>query len=110
MGTTTVCLALLACGVAPAADDPVLPPPRVAEPALPPRFVEPDPLLPSPGFSRVSAYEVWQNRAVNRRGYFVARVVATPYGVTAGLYYRYNGEPYLTPTTKPYDYMPYASD
>jgi hypothetical protein len=110
MGRTAVYLALLACGAAPAADDPVLPPPRVAEPVLPPRFVEPDPLIPSLVFSRVSAYEVWQNRAVNRRGYFVARVVPAPYGHTYDLYYRYNGEPYLTPTTKPYDYMPYASD
>lgn len=95
MKLTVICLALLAgAGVAAAAG-----------PELPPPVVEAD-LLPSPLLFRVSAYEVWQNRAVNRRGYFVARVIQTPFGPV----YRYNGEPYLTPTTKQLDYMPYASD
>jgi hypothetical protein len=96
MRMIAVCLVSLICVRAAGAADPVLPPPTLVEPEL----------LPPLGYYRISAYEVWQNRAVDRRGYFAARVIMTPYG----LVYRYNGQPYLTPTAKQMDYMPYASD
>jgi hypothetical protein len=93
------------------ADDPVAPAPRLVQPDLPPGP------LPPLGYYRKSAYEVWQNLAVDRQGYFRARVIDTPYGA----FYRYNGQPYPWTSTKqylytpymqgtPYPYMPYATD
>lgn len=59
-----------------------------------------------PGYHRVSRYDVWQNYAVDRNGYFRPRVIYSPYGP----YYRYNGEPFLYSITRQAEFMPYASD
>ncbi len=90
-----------------AADDAIAPPPRVVQP-------EPG-LLPPVGYYRRSAYEVWQNLAVDRQGMWRARVIVTPYGA----FYRYSGQPFPWTTTQPYlytpvmqgtPYMPYCED
>ncbi len=86
------------------------------EPLVPPPLAVPAPLPPM-GYYRVSAYEVWQNLAVDNRGFFRARVIWTP----NGSFYRYNGQPYPFTTTQQYRFtplwnpeppylMPYASD
>ena len=80
---------------------PIAPAPRVV---VQPFFPPPPPMPTS--FYRTSAYEVWQNLAVDRSGYFRPRVLSTPYGA----FYRYNGEPYPWTSTKQYNFMPYASD
>lgn len=66
--------------------------------------LSPVPAVPT-GFYRVSAYEVWQNLAVDRSGYFRPRVMYTPYGA----YYRYNGQPYFWTTTKQLNFIPYGT-
>jgi hypothetical protein len=77
-----------------------------ADPAgQPPQVIEPQPLPPI-GYYRRSAYEVWQNLSVDRRGFFRARVIDTPYGA----FYRYNGQPWFWTSTQQYRYMPAASD
>jgi hypothetical protein len=75
---------------------------RAGEPVVAPAVpVAPGPLPPL-GYYRVSAYEVWQNLAVDRNGFFRPRVVSTPYGA----YYRYNGRPYPWMSVKPFDVAP----
>jgi hypothetical protein len=74
------------------AEDPIAPPPRMLPPELLPAFVYP----------RRSAYDVWQNYAVDRRGFYRARVIDTPYGA----FYRYNGQPYPWTTTTQYRFTP----
>jgi hypothetical protein len=100
MRSTIACLVALGVAGAAAADDAVAPPPRVVQQELPPG------ILPPLGYYRVSAYEVWQNLAVDGRGYFRARVIMTPYGA----FYRYNGQPYFWTSTKQFEFMPYAAD
>jgi hypothetical protein len=85
---------LLSSGIA--AADELLGPPRVLQPELP----------PPPVYYRRSAYEVWQNLSVDRRGFFRARVIDTPYGA----FYRYNGEPYFWTSTLQHRYMPGVID
>jgi hypothetical protein len=77
-----------------------------APPGAPPVIVQPE-LLPPVAYYRRSAYEVWQNLAVDRQGFFRARVILTPYETG---FYRYNGEPFYWVTTQPWLYMPYASE
>jgi hypothetical protein len=119
MRTTGALLVLLGLAGIGNAAEPAAPPPVEVAPELAPA---PQPLLlPQPlpplGYYRVSAYEVWQNLAVDQRGFFRARVIDTPYGA----FYRYNGQPFPFTTTQPYLYtpvrtgtpyriMPYATD
>jgi hypothetical protein len=116
MRTTCAVLVLLGLAANGRAGEPTTPPRPVIEAELPPGLFPPTPLPPL-GYYRVSAYEVWQNLAVDRQGFFRARVIDTPYGA----FYRYNGQPYpwttshqylYTPvyTGTPYRYMPYADD
>jgi hypothetical protein len=51
--------------------------------------------------------DVWQNYAVNSAGQMRARVLA-PTSFTA--YYYYNGQPYLTPTVRQHNYVPFVTD
>jgi hypothetical protein len=123
MRTTAALLVLLGMTTAGRGADPaVTPPPEVRyelPPGMPPGM--PPNMLPGPlpplGYYRVSAYEVWQNLAVNQQGYWRARVIDTPYGA----FYRYNGQPFPWTTTQqylytpvitgaPYRLMPYATD
>lgn len=90
--------ALLTIGERGRADD-ALPPPRVME--MPPGYV----YDVSP-FARRSAYEVWQNYGVDRRGFFRPLVVYSPFGA----YYRYNGAPFPWTTTHQREFMPYVVD
>jgi hypothetical protein len=55
---------------------------------------------------RRSAYEVWQNYGVDRRGFFRPLVIYSPYGS----YYRYNGAPFPWTTTHQREFMPYVVD
>jgi hypothetical protein len=57
-------------------------------------------------WGRVNRYEIWQNYAVDRHGYFRPRVIYTP----EGAFYYYDGRPYPYLITHPLDFMPYASD
>jgi hypothetical protein len=59
-----------------------------------------------PVYARRSAYEVWQNYGVDRRGFFRPLVVYSPYGA----YYRYNGAPFPWTTTHQREFMPYVVD
>jgi hypothetical protein len=98
----TLAAALLSTAlVLPAAADEPLPQPRAVPAPVPPPLVYP----PPPPY-RVSHYAVWQNYGVSRAGWFLPRVVDTPYGA----YYHYNGMPYPWVPTHPREYMPYASD
>jgi hypothetical protein len=90
-------LALVAIANIARADDP-LPPPRMVETVVLP------PVLP-PVYRR-SAYEVWQNYGVDRRGFFRPLVVYSPYGS----YYRYDGAPFPWVTTHQREFMPYVVD
>jgi len=86
-------LVLLSVAAVLRADD-VLPPPRMVETI----YVQP--------MVRRSAYEVWQNYGVDRRGFFRPLVVYSPYGS----YYRYNGAPFPWTTTHQWEFMPYVVD
>ncbi len=55
---------------------------------------------------RANRYAVWQNYAVDRHGYFRARVIYTP----DGAYFVYDGHPYNDLITHPLNFMPYAGD
>lgn len=94
MRTVAMGLVLVAAGVASAAEPPVVvqPPPLEA-------------LLPLGVYRTTSAYDVWQNLAVDARGRFRARVIYLPGGTA---FYRYNGEPYPYTTTRQMIFMPYA--
>ncbi len=56
--------------------------------------------------SRVNRYEIWQNYAVDRYGYFRPRVIYTP----EGAFFYYDGRPYPYLITHPLNFMPHASD
>lgn len=96
-----VCVVLIALvlplGSSAAADEP-LPAPRIVSDS-------PGYFLSQP-YPRRSAYEVWQNYGVDRRGFFRPVVVYSPYG----LYYRIDGAPYPWTTTRQLNFMPYVVD
>jgi hypothetical protein len=61
---------------------------------LPPPREVPSAIVPPPVVYRQNRYEVWQYYDVNRQGYWVPRVVYSPYGS----YYMENGQPYFWAT------------
>jgi hypothetical protein len=91
-------LALLALARLASADD-GLPQPRVVE-------TPPSAVIGGQIYYRRSAYDVWQNYGVDRRGFFRPVVVYSPYGS----YYRYNGAPFPWTTTHQREFMPYVVD
>jgi hypothetical protein len=68
-------------------------------------YSRPMPYPPPPPY-RISAYEVWQYRSVNRQGEWRFRVFDTPYGA----YYLWHGVPYPWVNVHTLEYMPYARD
>lgn len=81
-------------------EPPRLPPPMHVEPGFAP------PSYQVPYYYRVSAYAVWDNYAVDRKGVFRPRVIETP----RGAYRLIDGRPYPWITTHTTAYMPYATD
>jgi hypothetical protein len=96
MRTTIACLLLLAGAGPTVATQPEVLPPAILQPES----------FPPISYYRKSAYDVWQNLAVDNQGFFRARVILTPYGA----FYRYNGQPFPYVTTQQRRFMPYASD
>lgn len=83
----------------------------VAAAAEPAPVAPPDP-LPVPYFSgppvvRINRYAVWQNYAVDRRGYFRPRVILTQEG---DAFYTIDARPYPWLHVRTLDFMPYASE
>src|SRR5258708_6050392 len=98
MACVFILAALLALRDSARGDD-ALPPPRMVE--MPPGYY-----FGGQPYSRRSAYEVWQNYGVDRRGFFRPVVVYSPFGS----YYRYNGAPFPWTTTHQREFMPYVVD
>jgi hypothetical protein len=61
-------------------------------------------LPPGISFYRPSAYDVWQNLAVGRRGEFLPRVRTTPHAA----FYQHDGSIYWWTTTRAMDWIPYV--
>jgi hypothetical protein len=55
---------------------------------------------------RVSRYAVWQYKGVDASGHFRPLVIST----SEGAYYLYSGKPYLTPTVRMGNYIPFVTD
>jgi hypothetical protein len=89
---------VLVLGTTLQADEPLPPPHPVVE--VPPSYFFAQP------YPQRSAYEVWQNYGVDRRGFFRPVVIYSP----SGSYYRYNGAPFPWTTTHPLEWMPYVVD
>jgi hypothetical protein len=85
-----------------------LPPPRALEtpPVLPQAFY-PE-ILPyvGPQPPRPGTREVWQYMGVDQTGRWRPKVILSPYGS----YYYYTREPYPWLSSRPWSYMPYATD
>jgi hypothetical protein len=94
MNRFVICLFVLLVAECIVRADDTLPPPRIVETI----FIQPT--------YRRSAYEVWQNYGVDRRGFFRPLVIYSPYGS----YYRYDGTPFPWTTTHQREFMPYVVD
>ena len=74
--------------------------PEPAPEPAPPPYAEIRP------WTRANRYDIWQNLAVDRHGYFRPRVVYTP----EGSFYYFDGRYYPFMMNRPREFMPYASE